>query len=217
MSPCRTAGARSCLGEADGDALQDGSPVLDGDLLTVLDEALQTEALALALESSDAVVILDDALARQVAATVGVRFTGTLGLLLDAKRAAEGCSCPPSTSSSGTGNVRPPSRIQFLRGARRFSRPAPSTTVALCLSGCGHRPALCEFEGSEPSPPRRPARTEARPPRMPARTTREGSATRGAFGLPQLLLIKPVRPAARYCWLFALNWSGSFLMTSPPS
>ena len=39
------------------------------------------------LESSDAVAILDDALARQVAVTVGVRFTGTLGLLLDAKRA----------------------------------------------------------------------------------------------------------------------------------
>lgn len=47
----------------------------------------ETEVLALALESSDAVAILDDALARRVAATVGVRFTGTLGLLLDAKRA----------------------------------------------------------------------------------------------------------------------------------
>jgi len=47
----------------------------------------ETEVLALAVESSDAVAILDDALARQVAVTVGVRFTGTLGLLLDAKRA----------------------------------------------------------------------------------------------------------------------------------
>jgi predicted nucleic acid-binding protein len=41
----------------------------------------------LALESPQAVVVLDDALARQVAATLGLSFTGTLGLLLDAKKA----------------------------------------------------------------------------------------------------------------------------------
>ncbi|HXG65668.1 MAG TPA: DUF3368 domain-containing protein [Blastocatellia bacterium] len=46
----------------------------------------ETEVLALALESSDAVVILDDHLARQVAETLGIRLTGTLGVLLDAKR-----------------------------------------------------------------------------------------------------------------------------------
>ena len=47
----------------------------------------ETEVLALALESTDAVVILDDTLARQVAAMLDIRFRGTLGLLLDAKRA----------------------------------------------------------------------------------------------------------------------------------
>lgn len=47
----------------------------------------ETEVLALALESTDAIVILDDALARQVAATLSIRFRGTLGLLLDAKQA----------------------------------------------------------------------------------------------------------------------------------
>ena len=47
----------------------------------------ETEVLALALESPDAVVILDDALVRQVAATLDIRFRGTLGLLLDAKQA----------------------------------------------------------------------------------------------------------------------------------
>lgn len=47
----------------------------------------ETEVLALALESADAVVILDDKLARRVAQALGVRFTGTLGVLLDAKRA----------------------------------------------------------------------------------------------------------------------------------
>jgi predicted nucleic acid-binding protein len=43
--------------------------------------------LALALECNDAIVILDDLLARRVAHSLGVRLTGTLGLLLDAKRA----------------------------------------------------------------------------------------------------------------------------------
>ncbi|ETW97352.1 MAG: hypothetical protein ETSY1_23100 [Candidatus Entotheonella factor] len=47
----------------------------------------ETEVLALALESTDALVILDDALARQVAAALSIRFRGTLGLLLDAKEA----------------------------------------------------------------------------------------------------------------------------------
>jgi predicted nucleic acid-binding protein len=41
----------------------------------------------LALESRKAVVVLDDALARRVAEALGLRLTGTLGLLLDAKRA----------------------------------------------------------------------------------------------------------------------------------
>jgi predicted nucleic acid-binding protein len=47
----------------------------------------ETAVLALALESPGAVVILDDALARQVAAALHIPFRGTLGLLLDAKRA----------------------------------------------------------------------------------------------------------------------------------
>jgi len=34
------------------------------------------------------VVVLDDALARRVAETLGLNVTGTLGLLLDAKRAS---------------------------------------------------------------------------------------------------------------------------------
>lgn len=42
--------------------------------------------LTLGLEIPQAVLVLDDALARRVAEAVGLRFTGTLGLLLDAKR-----------------------------------------------------------------------------------------------------------------------------------
>ena len=46
----------------------------------------ESGVLALALESADAAVILDDALARRVAASLRLPLTGTLGLLLDAKR-----------------------------------------------------------------------------------------------------------------------------------
>ncbi len=41
----------------------------------------------LALELRQAVVVPDDALARRVAETLELRLAGTLGLLLDAKRA----------------------------------------------------------------------------------------------------------------------------------
>jgi predicted nucleic acid-binding protein len=45
----------------------------------------ETEVLALALESSSPVVVLDDGLARRAAKVLNVPLTGTLGLLLDAK------------------------------------------------------------------------------------------------------------------------------------
>ncbi len=47
----------------------------------------ETQVLALALESSAALVLLDDGLARRVAASLGLTVEGTLGLLLDAKQA----------------------------------------------------------------------------------------------------------------------------------
>jgi len=46
----------------------------------------ETQVIALAIERQGAVAVLDDAIARQVAQNLGIRFTGTLGLLLDAKR-----------------------------------------------------------------------------------------------------------------------------------
>ena len=42
--------------------------------------------LALALETVGAVVILDDGVARRAAGLLNIRLTGTLGLLLDAKK-----------------------------------------------------------------------------------------------------------------------------------
>ena len=48
----------------------------------------ETEVLLLGLESAgEVVLILDDAQARKAAKAVGLKFTGTLGVLLDAKRA----------------------------------------------------------------------------------------------------------------------------------
>jgi predicted nucleic acid-binding protein len=47
----------------------------------------EAEVLMLALEKPAAIAVLDDALARWVAKTLQLKFTGTLGLLLDAKQA----------------------------------------------------------------------------------------------------------------------------------
>jgi predicted nucleic acid-binding protein len=47
----------------------------------------ETQVLMLALEVPEAVAVLDDALARQVAEALNLKLTGTLGLLIDAKRA----------------------------------------------------------------------------------------------------------------------------------
>jgi len=47
----------------------------------------ETQVLALALESHDAIIVVDDDLARRTAEALGLRLTGTLGILLDAKRA----------------------------------------------------------------------------------------------------------------------------------
>lgn len=49
----------------------------------------ETDVLRLALESpaGDVTLILDDMRAREVAGRLGLKFTGTLGVLLEAKRA----------------------------------------------------------------------------------------------------------------------------------
>ena len=46
----------------------------------------EAAVLALALESQNAVVSLDDAVGRRAAELLGIRMTGTLGLLLDARK-----------------------------------------------------------------------------------------------------------------------------------
>jgi len=46
----------------------------------------ETEVLMLGLESPGAVLVLDDALARRIAETLKIPFTGTLGVLVDGKK-----------------------------------------------------------------------------------------------------------------------------------
>lgn len=55
----------------------------------------ETETILLGLEITDSVVLLDDLLARRAAQALGLRFTGTLGVLLDAKRAGLVASVKP--------------------------------------------------------------------------------------------------------------------------
>ena len=47
----------------------------------------EAEVLVLALEMKNCVMVLDDALARRIAEMLNLPFTGTLGVLLDAKKA----------------------------------------------------------------------------------------------------------------------------------
>ncbi len=55
----------------------------------------EREALALALEIRNSLVLLDDALARRYARLLGVEFTGTLGVLLKIKQAGYLVSVAP--------------------------------------------------------------------------------------------------------------------------
>jgi len=84
----------------------------------------ETEVLALALESSDALVILDDGLARQVASMLSIRFRGTLGLLLDAKAAGLLSAVEPLLNQlQGLGfRLHPSTREAILDLAGELSR-----------------------------------------------------------------------------------------------
>jgi predicted nucleic acid-binding protein len=65
--------------------IRDPSSLLDFPSVCALD-AGEAIVLALAMETRDSVAILDDRLARRVALQLGIKLTGTLGILVDAKR-----------------------------------------------------------------------------------------------------------------------------------
>lgn len=56
----------------------------------------ESQVLMLALEMPGGIALLDDALARRIAATKGIPIKGTLGLLLDAKRTGHLDTVEPS-------------------------------------------------------------------------------------------------------------------------
>jgi len=58
---------------------------LSGMLLRVNLGSGESEALALAIESKSSLLLIDELPARSVAHTLGLRYTGTLGILLEAK------------------------------------------------------------------------------------------------------------------------------------
>jgi len=80
----------------------------------------EAAVLMLALESREAVAVLDDAFARRIAETLGLRHTGTLGLLLDAKQAGLVAAVRPLLD-----------RLQALR----FRLAAHTRTAVLKLAG----------------------------------------------------------------------------------
>lgn len=80
----------------------------------------EREVLALALEGSDALVILDDALARRFAKRLEIALTGTLGLLLKAKQIGRVERIEPLLDQLEALNFRldPETRAHVLRMAR---------------------------------------------------------------------------------------------------
>jgi predicted nucleic acid-binding protein len=77
----------------------------------------ETAVLALALESQDAVVILDDGLARRHAERLGLGLTGTLGILIDAKHAGHVDAVAPLLDAlqSLRFRINPATRLAVLR------------------------------------------------------------------------------------------------------
>ena len=76
----------------------------------------EMEVLALALAATGAVAILDDLRARQMADKLGIRLRGTLGLLIDARRAGFIHAVAPLLEQLQTGGFRlaPATRLAIL-------------------------------------------------------------------------------------------------------
>lgn len=80
----------------------------------------ETQVLSLCLEATDAIAILDDGLARRVARARGIRHIGTLGLLLEAKRAGIVSSVAPwlDRLQALRFRIAPATRAEILKRAR---------------------------------------------------------------------------------------------------
>lgn len=90
----------------------------------------ETEAISLGLQVGDAVVILDDLVARRIAHQLGLRVIGTLGVLLRAKRQGLITEVGPTLAALEKAGFRmtPKIRQEVLRLAGE--RPPPSRGAA---------------------------------------------------------------------------------------
>lgn len=82
-------------------------------------DAGEREALALALGRRDPLLLLDDAAARRHAKSLGLRFTGTLGLMVRAKHAGHITTVAPYLDQLDNAGfyLRPEVRVLVLRQA----------------------------------------------------------------------------------------------------
>ena len=83
----------------------------------------EREVLTLALRTSDSLALLDDARARHYATLLGIKFTGTLGILVKAKQQGHLAKVLPA--------------VQTLESLGFFLDPATRTAV-LRIAGEGH-------------------------------------------------------------------------------
>jgi uncharacterized protein len=91
----------------------------------------ESSVLALALESSSPLVILDDALGRRAAHLLDIPLTGTLGILLDAKKRGLVPAVSPLLDQLTACRFRlsPETRSSVLRLAGESESPPPKTTA----------------------------------------------------------------------------------------
>src|SRR6266540_1881287 len=116
----------------------------------------EREAIALAIETKDSLLILDDALARKHAQLLGITMTGTLGVLLKAKQTGhlKGVESGP-LGAGGEGEQGGVSAREFrqrqkpLHGDSPFD-PGREPACALdSRTGVDHRQAQCLGGGEE--------------------------------------------------------------------
>ncbi len=79
----------------------------------------ESSAIALALETPNCTIILDDFKARKIAETLGIKYTGTLGVIIKAKKEAIILSIKPILEKMKLTNFRfsPEIELQALKEA----------------------------------------------------------------------------------------------------
>ena len=108
----------------------------------------ESQALALALETEDSLIVLDDGLGRRVAEALGLRLTGTLGCSSTPSTPASFVpSVPCSTNSRPCGSVCRPGREPTCLG---WQGKAPTKELRRGTESCGRKsPARSACDGRD--------------------------------------------------------------------